>query len=49
VMREVFIGLAQDVVAFGSVLGDVEGGILEDGDQVGEAVPLVFVAAEFGS
>src|ERR1022692_431503 len=46
VAHEVLVGVAQDVVAFGAVLGEVEGGGFEDGDQGGEAVHLVLVAAE---
>src|ERR1039457_2870504 len=48
VAHEVFVGVAQDVVAFGAVLGEVEGGVFEDGDQVGEAVHLLFAGPEFG-
>ena len=38
VAHQVLVGVAQDVVAFGPVFGEVEGFVLEDGDQVREAV-----------
>src|ERR1022692_911548 len=46
VAHEVFVGVTQDVVAVGAVLAEVEGGVFEYGDQVGEAVHLFFAAAE---
>ena len=48
VAHEVFVGVAQDIVAIGAVLGEVEGGVFEDGDQVGGAVNLLFAGPEFG-
>ena len=48
VAHEVFIGVAENVVAIGAVLGEVEGGVFEDGDEVGELVDHLFAAAEFG-
>ena len=46
VPHEVFVGVAEEVVAVGAVLGEVEGGILEDGDEVGEALHHLLAAAE---
>ena len=46
VAHEVLVGVAQDVVAFGAVFGEVEGFVFEDGDEVGEAVHHVFAGAE---
>ena len=48
VAHEVFVGVAEDVVAVGAIFGEVEGGILEDGDEVGEAIDLLFAVAELG-
>ena len=47
VAHEVFVGVAEQVVAIGAVLGEVEGWVLEDGDQVGEAIHHFLAAAEF--
>ena len=46
VPHEVFIGVAEEVVAVGTVLGEIERGVLEDGDEVGEAVHHLLAAAE---
>ena len=46
--HQIFVGIAQDVVAVGAVPGKVEGGVLEDGNEVGEAVHHLLAAAEFG-
>jgi hypothetical protein len=46
VPHQVFVGVAEDVVALGAVLGEVEGGVLEDGDEVGEPVNLLLTVAE---
>ena len=40
--------ISSAVVAVGAVFGEVEGFVFEDGDEVGEAVHLVFAVAEFG-
>ena len=48
VPHQVFVGVAEDVVAFGAVLGEVEGRVLEDGDEVGEPVHHLLAAAELG-
>jgi hypothetical protein len=40
VPHQVFVGVAQDVVALGAVFGEVEGRVLEDGDEIGEPVDL---------
>ena len=48
VAHEVFVGVAQDVVALGAVLAEVERLVFEDGDQVGEAVHHFLAAAELG-
>ena len=44
--HEVFVGVAQDVVVIGAVLREVERGVLEDGDKVGEPVHHFLAAAE---
>ena len=46
VPHEIFVGVAEEVVAVGAVLREVEGGILEDGDEVGEALHHLLAAAE---
>ena len=46
VAHEIFIGITQNVVAVGSVLAEVERLVLENGDQVGEAVHHLLAAAE---
>ena len=48
VPHQVFVGVAEDVVALGAVLGEVEGRVLEDGDQVGEPVDHLLAVAELG-
>ena len=48
VPHQVFVGVAQDVVALGAVLGEVERRVLEDGDEVGEPVHHLLAAAELG-
>ena len=48
VPHQVFVGVAEDVVAVGTVLREVEGRVLEDGDQVGEPVHHLLAAAELG-
>ena len=46
VPHQVFVGVAEDVVALGAVLGEVERLVLKDGDQVGEPVHHLLAAAE---
>ncbi len=46
VPHQVFVGVAQDVVAVGAVLREVERRVLEDGDQVGEPIDHLLAAAE---
>ena len=46
VAHQVFVGVAQDVVALGAVLREVERRVLEDGDEVGEAIHHLLAAAE---
>jgi hypothetical protein len=48
VPHQVFVGVAQNVVTLGAVLGEVEGRVLEDGDQVREPINLVLPIAELG-
>ena len=48
VPHQVFVGVAEDVVAVGAVLGEVERRVLEDGDEVGEPVHHLLAAAELG-
>ena len=40
VPHQVFVGVAEDVVVLGAVLREIELGLLEDGDEVGEALHL---------
>ena len=48
VAHQVFVGIAQNIIALGAVLGEIEGRVLEDGDQVGQAVHHLLAAAELG-
>ena len=45
--HEVFVGVAEDVVVFGAVFREVEGGVFEDGDEVAEFLDFVGAFAEF--
>ena len=47
VAHQVFVGVAQDVIALSAVLREVERGGLEDCDQVGEAIHHFLAAAKF--
>ena len=43
--HQVFVGVAKDVVVLGAILGEIERGILENGDQVAQALdPRLTVA-----
>ena len=46
VPHEVFVGVAEDVVVLGAVLREIELRLLEDGDQVGQALDLAPTLAE---
>jgi hypothetical protein len=46
VAHQVFVGVAEDVVPLGAVLREVERRVLEDGDEVGEPLDLLFAIAE---
>jgi len=48
VPHQVFVGIAEDVVAVGAVLREVERRVLEDGDEVGKTVHHLLAAAEPG-
>ena len=48
VPHQIFVGVAQDVVAVGAVLREIERLVLEDGDEVGEPVHHLLAAAELG-
>jgi hypothetical protein len=48
VPHQVFIGVAEDVVALGAVLGEVERRVLEDGDEIGEPVHHLLAGPELG-
>ena len=48
VPHEVLVGISKDVVTIGSVLGEVEGRFLKDGNEAGESVYHLLAAAEFG-
>ena len=47
VAHEEFVGVAQEVIALGAVGAEVERLIVEDGDEVGEAVHHLLALAEF--
>jgi hypothetical protein len=47
VAHEVLIRVSEDVVAIGAILGEVERGILEDGDEVAQLFDLLRAVAEF--
>ena len=46
--HQVFAGVAKDVVAVGAIFGEVERGILKDGNKAGEPVHHLLAAAELG-
>jgi hypothetical protein len=46
VPHQVFVGVAEQVVALGAVAAKVEGRRIEDGDQVGEAIDHLLALAE---
>ncbi len=46
VAHQVLVGVAQEVIALGAVAAEIEGGVLENGDQVGEAVHHLLAPAE---
>ena len=46
--HQVFVGIAEDVVALRAVLREVERGILEYGNEIREPVYDLFAAAKFG-
>jgi hypothetical protein len=48
VAHEIFVGVAQQVIAVRAIPREVECGVLEDGDEVGEAIHLLLAAAELG-
>ena len=48
VAHQIFVGIAQDIIAIGAVPGKVEGRVLEDSDEVGEAIHHLLAAAELG-
>ncbi len=45
-LHQVFIGIAEDVVAIGAVLREIERRVLEDGDQFAQALDHFLAAAE---
>ena len=48
VPHQVFVGIAEDVVALGAVLGKIECLVFKYGDQVGEPVHHLLAAAKLG-
>ena len=46
VPHQVFVGVAEDVVAVGAVLTEVERLVFKDGDEVGEPLDHLLAAAE---
>ena len=48
VPHQVFVGVAEDVVALGAVLREVERRVLEDGNEVGEPVHHLLAGAKLG-
>ena len=47
VPHEILIGIAQDVVVFGAVFGEIQFGLLEDADKIGEPIYHRLPLAEF--
>ena len=47
-VTQVFVRVAEDVVAFGAVLREVERRVLEDGDEVGQPVDQLLAGGELG-
>ena len=48
VPHQVFVSIAEDVVALGAVLGNIECLVFKYGDQVGEPVHHLLAAAQLG-
>ena len=48
VAHQVFVGIPQNVIALGAVLGEIQRLVLEDGDQVGQALHHLLAAAQLG-
>ena len=46
VAHQVFVGIAQNIIAVGAVFGEIQRLVLEDADQVGEPVHHLLAAAE---
>jgi hypothetical protein len=46
VPHQIFVGIAKDVVAFGTVLGEIECWILKDRYQVGKPFDLLLAIAK---
>src|ERR1039458_2933976 len=46
VPHKIFIGIAQNVIAFGSVLGKIERLVFKDGDQIGEPLHHLLAGAK---
>ena len=46
--HQVLIGIAQDVIAIGTVLGEIQASGLEDADQVGQLLDLFLARPEQG-
>ena len=46
VTHQVFVGIAQNVIPFGAVLREIQRLVLEDGDQVRQAIHNLLAAAE---
>ena len=44
--HEVFVGIAQDVVAFGAVFGEVESLVFKNSDQLGQSLDHLIAAAK---
>ena len=47
VAHEILVGIAQDVVVVGTVLGEIELRLLEDGNEIREAIHHLLALAEF--
>ena len=48
VAHQVLIGIAKNIVAISAVLGEVEGFILKNRDQIGEPLNLLLIVTELG-
>ncbi len=46
-VHPVFVGIAEDVIAFHAILAEIQRLVFKDGDQVAEPVDHILAAAQF--